>query len=113
MTYANELRREVDRILDSLVAADSSTLRRLVAQSLNEVQRALRQETHAPLITWASKQHDKETTKAALFVSCTAVLRLIDKLRPSQFAAADRFLQAARHLVAREISCNSASAMIA
>lgn len=113
MDHAKELRHEADRILTTLSARNSKAVRRLLPVALNEVQRAVTNGTHASLALWASKEPSKADVKAALFVSCTAALRVIDKFEPARFAAADRLLLSARHLVARQTRSPEMTALIA
>jgi len=95
----NPLRDEAEQILKTLTPANSA-VQTLLGTALHEVLMAIEKGTETSLVSWASRQDD-ENVNAAIFVSCTAALRLIDRLQPSQFAAADRLLLSARHTIAR------------
>lgn len=102
MNQFNQLRDEAEQILKTLSPANANAVQRLLSRALDEVLKAVKEGTHASLASWASRQAD-ENVHAAIFVSCTAALRLIDRLQPSQFAAVDRLLLSARHAIAREV----------
>src|SRR5579883_1388339 len=108
-----ELHQEADRILMNLARSNGSGARRLLGEALSEVQKAVASETNGELVLWASKQRNYEDVSTALFVSCTAMVRLIEKWQPSRFASADRLLLSARHVVARNRRTMAAPAMIA
>jgi hypothetical protein len=113
MNHIQELDQEADRILGSLARANCSGARRLLGEALSEVQKAIAKGTNGELVLWASKQNDYDSVSTALFVSCTAMVRLIEKWQPSRFAFADRLLLSARHVVARNRRTIGAAAMIA
>ena|SRR5579885_1199376 len=96
----NPLRDEAEKILKTLTPANKSAVQTLLGTALHEVLMAIEKGTETSLVSWASRQDD-ENVNAAIFVSCTAALRLIDRLQPSQFAAADRLLLSASHTIAR------------
>ena len=113
MSQVDELRTEADRILSTISPAICNGVRQLIPDALDEVQDAIREGSHERLVLWASKHGNQENASAALFVCCTAAIRLIEKWQPSAFAAVDRLLLSARHLVARNRRATGMPAMIA
>lgn len=102
MNQRNQLRYDAERILTALCKANGEAVRRLLAPAVDEVLKAVREGTCTSLASWANRQCDTAAVRTAIFASCTAVLRLIESSEPSQFAAVDRLLLAARHMIARE-----------
>lgn len=103
MNQLSQLRGDAERILTTLSPANTKRVRELLAPALDEVLKAVREGTSASLALWASRHRNLADVNAAIFASCTAVLRLIDSAQPSQFAAADRLLLSARHIIARDV----------
>lgn len=101
MNQPNLLYRETERILTTLSPDHSKAVRRLLAPALDQVLKAVTEGTSISLASWASRQSNQADVNTALFAACTSVLRLIDSSHPSQFAAADRLLLSARHIIAR------------
>jgi hypothetical protein len=99
MIFGGELHQEVDGILSTLLPAERESVRPLVARTLAQVELAIRRGSCTSLVAWASRQGDRQGMKTALFVSCTAALRMVEKFEPSRFTMVDRLLLTARHLL--------------